>query len=490
MSFVTVKVPLFTPAYRNVDETELTDKSYILNDAYVNEMGSTVKRPGLSTFVDIGLGSNRPVSGLFWWPQKECVIAVVNDYVAGKIYKITYSAGTVTATDVTTNGPGVGTPTFSTGNDSNVSTPTLYGILAGTRPAAPTFSKGTGTTVSNFAYIADADCPTSVSHLAYIDGYVLMSNNTNRFFWCDLNAPEAFTASSYASAVGNPDYISALKIVNRLIYLFGPLTTEIWENDGQSPFSRVANGFIETGIGAPHSVVIDESTIYWLNHERHFVAAQGNNIKRFSTPYDKEISSFSSVSDCLGARIEIDGQPFLVFQFPTVARCLVYNIARQEWHEWRYWNETTGEYEAFLGQSHCYVPTWGKHLIGSRKASVIYELTPSTKTDAGGVIRTQRRSGHIDYGTLARKRSRELRLRVKRGEGGASATPKLVFRWRDNNRVWSNEHHVSLGDLGESEHVVRLRPMGIFRTRQYEITMTDAVSLNYGAAEEDIEVLG
>ena len=348
---------------------------------------------------------------------------------------------------------------------------------------------GTGTSISNFATMADADAPTTVTHVDFIDGYVLANTGRGVFQFSDVNAPTTWTAASFATAMRNPDNITALKVFRRQVYLIGQVSTEIWENDGQSPFSPTPGGFYEVGTIAPSSVVVSDDGIYWLGHDRHFVGVVGGSMKRMSTPYDKEIGEFSSVSDCIGHQIEIRGKPFLLFQFPTQQRTLVLNLAEETWSEWRFWDTTYGEYQHFLGKSYSYSPDWGLHLVGSRKDSKIYALSPSYKSDDGEEIRFKKTTGHIDYGTTVRKRSRELRIRAKRGEGVSSGSATMMLRWNDDNRGWSNEVSLSLGSIGETETVIRCFPRGIFRTRQYEIAITDSVGVTFGGAEEDIDLL-
>jgi len=68
--------------------------------------------------------------------------------------------------------------------------------------------------------------------------------------------------------------------------------------------------------------------------------------------------------------------------------------------------------------------------------------------------------------------------------------PKLMIRWRDNNRAnWSNEHYISLGNIGETDLILRLKRLGVFRTRQFELVVTDVVAASFGDAEVDITVL-
>jgi hypothetical protein len=472
----TVPVPLFTPTYRNVDETELSDQTAYLIDGYLDELGFSRSRPGLSQSLDIGLGINNPVSGLFWWPHKTYVVAVAN----GNLYKIERSSGTLSAT-------------ILSGDTLSSDLPVSF-ATDGTRVFAASdgrivYSDGTG---AGAAYMADADVPTSVSHVGYLDGYLLCNNlTTNKFHHSDVNDSLNFAASNFFSASGNADYITALHVFNREIFLFGPSSLEVWENDGVAPFSRVAGGFIEVGCIAPYSIAILVDKMFWLDNHRYFHKYENGRLDRISTPYDKDIQGYTTVSDCVAHRIEIAGKSFIAFKFPTEGKTLVYDTSSGVWSEWGYWDISSMSYKRWLGASHCYAPDWGLHLVGDRKDSLIHEMGESYYDDNGNPLRMNRRTGHIDYGTLKRKHSKALRLRLRRGGGELTTrTPKITLRWRDNGPTeWSNEKEIDLGDIGEREIVKEFRNLGIYRTRQYEIVASDPVPIVYGKAEEDIEVL-
>lgn len=467
----TVPVPLFGPVHKSVDGIELSDHNAELTDGYMDELGFSHKRPGLSSFVD--LGSNGYVDGLYWWPHKEYVIAVS----LGKAYKITYSDPTVTATDLSSS-------TLSANIPVSFATDGTYVFMAADGKIA--YTNGT----ASVAFLADADAPTSVTHVAYLDGYILANNrDTNKFYWSDVNDSLNWTASSFASAAGNADYITALHVMNREVFLFGPSSLEVWENNGSDPFARVPGGFHEVGTIAPHSVARHNSALYWLSDTRAIYKYENGRLERVSNTYSKEIEGYTTVKDCEAHRIEIDGLPFIVWKFKTEGKTLAYNILQDNWSEWNYWDQTNGMYKRWLGGGYCYAPLWGKHLVGSANSELVYEMSASTYQDNGDPIRFRRRTGHIDYGTSKLKRSNEFRIRLKRGSGLSGSDAKFMVRWNDDNKGWSNEKWISLGNVGESEIIQRLHRTGIFRTRQYEFVATDNVDVVFGDAEEDLEIL-
>lgn len=475
----TVKIPLGTKTYRNVHGEELADLGYDLIDGYIDELGYCRRRPGLQQLVDINsaVGStDKPINGFFWWPQGDAAIAYAN----GNLIKLEYDTGSgvVTTTDLT--------------SDALNTNATVISCTDGTYVYAANGGKivYTDGTATSSTYIADVDCPTAVSHVAYLDSYILCNSvGTNKFYFSDVGNGLSWTATSFFSAASNPDYITALHVLNREIFLFGKQTVEIWENDGESPFSRIPGGTINSGLIAPYSVIQTEDSLFWLDHNRHFVRFQNGRLSRISTPYDKELKSFTTVTDARGYLVEIDGRPLLVWTFTGEKETLVYDFQLDSWSRWYYWNIATGEYERFLGNAHLWVPDWGIHLVGDRRAATIFEMDSDLNSDYGAPIRMKKLTGHIDYGTTRMKRSEEMRIRAKRGAVATSSEPMMMIRWRNDNSSWSNERWLSLGSEGDREIVMQEFRTGAFRTRQYEFVVSDAVPVAFGEAEEDITLL-
>lgn len=471
----TLEIPLSTDVWRNVDEEALNERSSYLIDGYLERAGEqllTKRRPGLGLFVDLGI-SNSPVDGIYWWDQAKIAIAVAG----GRTFKITYPSGTPTVTELT------GTTKMTSGAHVNFATDGTYVFMVNGGQVFYTNGVALTQVVSQ--------APVLCSDIAYLDGYLLVNNRfTNRFSWSNVNDSFTWNALNFASASGNPDFVDSLRVGSREILLFGKLSVEIWENDGINPFSRVPGGYLETGISAPNSIINHDGQWYWLDDERNFVTLEGRRPTEIPTIYDKVIYEFSTVADCLGEHIKINGKSFLVFHFPTADRTLVYNLITKDWSEWGKWNTNTSSYNRFLGNCYTHAKDWNQHLIGSRRDSKIYSMSFSYYDDAGEQMRFQRRSGHYDHGVMKEKRSNELRWRMKRGIGLNSRTPKAMLRWKDSNKnTWSNEHEMNLGDQGETELIFRLRRLGIFQTRQYEVSVTDAVPVCLIKAEEDYDVL-
>lgn len=469
----TVKIPIFAPIQKGVDGIELVDENFSLIDGYRTLAGGTTKRPGAKVLFTGSAALGVGTDGLFYWAEKNIVLMIGG----GNIYQLTYISNTPVITKLTT------VPLLNEASPVSMAVDGTNFYCCNGGRIVYTASGGTP------AYISDVDAPTTATQIAFLDGYIIAIDGSNKFYWSDVNTGTSWNSLSFASAAGSPDYISALKVFNREIYLFGQRSIEIWENDGTTPFARVPGGFIESGCASPNAVIADENSLYWLDENRRLVRFAGKSVERLSTNFDRELQSLSSVSDAIGQKIEIDGYVFFVFSFPSAGRTLVYNQTVNDWGEWGRWSLLNAQYERWTGSCYVYAEKWGLHLIGHRDTLQISQLSKDYSSDGEYAIRLARTTGHIDNGTSKTKQCNEVRFRARRGKGLSDRSPKLMIRYKLDNQNWSNIKEFSLGDIGEYDLVLRDTRRHQYRTKQYEFSATDAVDVVFSNAEEDVEVL-
>lgn len=463
---------------QNSDGVEVRDANIQITNGYTTETDGVSKRPGLS--LAKSLGNSRPVTSLFWWPHKPFCIASLGPY----LYRLDYG-GSLTATELTgsaylLNGP---RPTYAVAELSNVVT--LFAANGGK------IGYTDGTTA--YAEIADADAPTQVTHVAYLDFYLLANSlNSNRWYFSDVRAPGTWSSLSYKEASSDPDVIQALHVMNREIYLFGKKSIEVWQNTGSTfTFERVDGGFIESGLLAPYSVISQENNFTWLDSNRRVVQFDGRSVTPISksNSFAKKIQALGNISDCYGESLEIAGQSFLVFHFPSANATYVYNRTSDDWAVWDKWNSETATSDRWMSNCTTFCPDWNLHLAGDKSNGNIYFVSPDYVNDDSTPIRFEILTGHLDHSTLRTKRSDELRFRARRGYNGAS-NPFMHVKWKDNNRTgWSNGRQISLGSSGETDIVRRIQRSGTYRTRQWSFSTTANVPVSISAVEEDITVM-
>lgn len=464
------KVPLIGSPYESVEEVELDHTNATIVDGYVNELDHVIKRPGLTSWID--LGTSAPVDGLYWWDEQDCVIAVSNK----RVWKITDSGGTIAEITGSTALLAGGIVSFATD---------------GTKLNMANGANMVHTDLSTLTTMADAQAPTTVYDVASLDGYMLALGLVDVNFSDPLDMT-SWVAADFFRPEGVPDNNMAMMEGFRELIILGQRSCEFWVDDGQTPFSRLAGGAQPYGCGARKSLQRTGGTWIWLGDDRRLLSMEGRSVSPVSSPYDRVIQRYVSVTDAEAYVMSIDGYPLYTLNFPAAGQTLVYNYQTKKWQKWGYWNSARGIYNRFRGKTYCYAKRWNFHLVGDWANGLIYKADRSTFTDNGNPIRTLIRTGHISHGTETSKRSHVLRLRLKRGAGNANVSdPQLSMRRRvDNKANWENERFASLGQVGQHELHLEFRRNGVYRTCQYEFVHSDNSDFVLVGAEELIEPLG
>lgn len=467
----TVKVPINSKPYKNVDQASLSSLSDELINGYMDESGSSIRFPGLTLFCDLGTGSNTGVKGIFWFDLIKKFVVVAD----GRTFTIDDKFGNFT--EITGH-------TFQKDNLVSFADNGVSLVMANGKKMATT----TGTSLTT---IADTDAPIKVTHVAYLDSYILAINQADeKMYYSNVSDPTAWEPLDLVSAEGLPDNLVAMAVQYREIHLFGKDSLEVFFDDGSTPFIRLSGGFIERGCSAPYSVAKANNTMFWLDNDKRVVQLEGRTPKILSTPFDKLIAGFSTVSDAQGLNLTIDGRHFYILTFPTQNITLCYDYFLDTWSRLGQWNSSTNVFDRWIGNVYGKSLDWNLDLIGSWKDGKIYKIDSTSYVDANsGFLTMLRSTGHINHGTSRWKLSGRLTLRFKRGEGAGGTDPLVLVRYRDNGSIqWSNYLEGSLGQLGDTEFFVTFEPMGTYKTRQYEIVMSDTVPFVLVDAEEDVEV--
>ena len=471
-----VKLPISQGLVKTVDEIGLPAHGAAMQDCYVDELENVNRRPGLVELCD--LSTSASVDGLFWWEEQQIALAVSN----GNTYKITDGNGTFSQiTHDNTNwatGTRVKFADFSTD---------IYGANGGKIKQIPS--------TGNVSDMADGDAPTAVTHVAFLDRYLIANESgTGNFHWSDVNAPTAWSAN-YAEAEGRRDDLVALISEYLELYLLGKTTLETWNNDGSTPFVRLPQGYVPRGTVAPYSFVwcAVENSFVWMDQNRQVVVLKERTPVPLSLTMTKYIQGFGTVNDAIGDYVEIAGRPYYILSFPTEEKCLAYDFTSAQWYDWGYWNSTNTEYDRFRGNCFCLSPAWNLTLVGDRANGKVYKFDATNYDDDGDTLRTMIRTAHLNHDTEEkRKFNNSLTFRVKRTNVlSEDGTPDLLVRYRDNgSSIWSNEKTVSLQQIGGTEFRGKLTRNGSYYSRQWEFVLSDSYPLCLVSVEENLDFEG
>lgn len=467
-------IPLIGPPYESVDDVQLDRWAATIVDAVpvlVENKLHVQKRPGLSPFITIP--SDRGIDGLYWWEAQQCVLVVSG----GRVWKIHDASGLTTEL--------TGTSTLIPSSPVSFADDGTRCIMA--NGAAMTWTDG-----ATLSAMSDPDAPSVVTHVAYLDGYILALNRTTgRIHFSNLMNSLAWAASDFFNAESKPDFTLAMREGFRELLILGADSVEFWVNDGRTPFSRLEGSAQPYGTSAPYSLAQAGDTWIWLDHTRRLVTMTGRKVSAMSTPYDRVIQRYASVSDAIGFVTSIEGWPLYVLNFPSAGETIVLNYEAGLWTKWGNWNSLLGQYQRYRGQAYCFARLWNRHLVGDYEIGVVYRTDRKTFTDNATPIRSLIRTGHISHGILGLKRSDCVRLHCKRGAASeAVPDPQIMMRRRINNGAgWTNERWRSLGKTGEHEPFIDWWRNGLYKTVQYEFVHTDNSDFLIMGAQERVRAL-
>ena len=444
------------------------------------------RRPGYSLFATTGApevyaaGILRTGQGIFWSDRLAAAFVVAG----GNLYRLA-SDGTptqITGATINTGRYAV----FAEGQTLDL-TPFIYIAHGGTLR----YTDGSTLTTPS-----DPNTPTAASFVASLNNRVWADNGGQDFYITDTDPDTSLFDPFYWSMVDNPwraaikaDTVQALIAAWNEVAVWGTQTIEYWQEDGVNPISPLVGATSEMGTDSPQTIKIADNTMYALasmQGKRAVVKLVNRGPQIVSGDIDRELQSYDTITDAVGALAFTGGINHYVLNFPTAKKTWAYDLKENLFIEWGAWNPSLARYDVFPIAGSCYAKAWNKHLFLGQDGNV-YQMSRTTYQDAGNEIRTLIRTGWINHGTARRKRSSQLYVKLK----SYSPTPATVLmRWRDDGRPeWSSYLELPVGSESEQTQFAKLSRRGMYRSRQYEFLMTDNADLALCGLSEEVEEL-
>ena len=264
----------------------------------------------------------------------------------------------------------------------------------------------------------------------------------------------------------------------------GELSLEIWRSDGVTPFVREPQGVIERGTLANYSFTLCGNELFWLDQHAQIVkmGVESRTPVVLSEPLTSYF--FPKVLSVLeGDYLIVQGKHFYILNSHFHELTIAYDIDRNTWYEWSWWNSTTSTYKAWEGRSIANSGTWGNAYTGHRDNGKVYKLDPRIYFDGTDTIRTMLRTPILDHGTSSiRKTSHKMIFEIRQDDISTTQgddIPTLSVRFRDNgSTTWQTARTVTLGAVGnETFYRGSLWRNGSFYNRQYEIVNASDLAL-------------
>ena len=379
--------------------------------------------------------------------------------------------GVTALTIITALGTGSGgTGTYTVSTSQTVSSTTLYGL--------------------NFSQMPTSDGAfTGGTNVDIVDNYFVYNRPSTQQFGCSNVLSPISGSTNFSSKDGAPDNLVTLIVDHREIYLLGETSSEVWVDQGTSPFpfTRIPGTSTQHGIVAPFSMArLGNSFAYLSKNNRgtaQIVQMNGYVPQRISTHAVENTLTGQTITDAVAWTYQLEGHEVYVISFPSIQLTWCYDVATQMWHKWLYTNNL-GQYERCRGN--CAAVFQGYVLVGDYSNGKIYHLDRNIYTDDGQNVKRIRRAPHLTT-DLQRQYFEELQIQFQPGVGLSGITtplndevvgadPQAMLRWsNDGGSTWSNEHWTTIGQIGKYNNRAIWRRLGWSRDRIFEVTVSDPV---------------
>lgn len=304
-----------------------------------------------------------------------------------------------------------------------------------------------------------------------------------------------FGTSGYFTAEARPDDVVALLENTNQVLVVGTGTTQTFVPDATLTYAPA--GTVELGMSAPYSAVKIDQHWMWLDHKRRFVIADGRSFEDAGVPIKASVESIADVSDGFGYRVVQGMLDAAVWTFPEDGRTFAFQKG-SGWGQWSGWNTATNNWAPLPVMSAFALPAWSSDptmapstattLVGTT-TGVIGKFDMDASTDLGSEIPFFVRTGFLNRDTDKKKQCKSVRVAMRRGASSATPGPAALLRWADSPGQWSETLPVELGESGNTEIVVTLRSLGVYRRRQWEFRYDGTETLTLVSVSEEFEVL-
>lgn len=358
--------------------------------------------------------------------------------------------------------------------------------------------------------------------VTFQDGYFIFNRTGSGQFFFSGILDISLDGLDYSSADASPDNTVAIISDQRVVWLFGEKSIEIYRNDGSTPWVRLEGAYIERGTKSPASVVKMDNCIFFLGDNGVVYRTSGYTIQRESSHAIEFEFLRGDVSGARAYSYTNEGHVFYVLTIPAINRTIVFDVASGLWHERSH--SVHGQHNG-----NCYAQCYGKHLIGDFQSGNIFVMDMDAYTDDGdkivreaiapvlhpkGIKALSTMYGlEIDIDTVSPFPRKEVdysgSLIQKEGFTGAflledgsywlsevlldsvafTQSPVVKMQWSDDGlNTWSNERFKPFGDMKLKRRRVKFGPMGQYLQRHIRIMIDDPVPIRISGAYAEVVI--
>jgi hypothetical protein len=353
-------------------------------------------------------------------------------------------------------------------------------------------------TSSSITSPIDTDLPAPNS-VCCIDGFFFFTIGDGRVFASDLNAV-TINPLSFATAEAKPDgLIRGIPWAGNL-FLFGPSTTEVWNNAGTTPFPFQRVVVIPRGLAGSHCVAGYEDNfsraLIWVADDNTVVRLNGYVPEKISPPdLDGLIEQVTDKRQLEMSVFMSRGHAFIMLssiKSPTTAPwrewSWVFDLNTNRWAErnsyLRERSRITGGFFAF-----------DKWLCGDRLTGNIQEITNQTYREITDPFRWRLESGAVENFPVGARVGRAdfefvTGVGISAGSDPIETDPVVEISWSDDGgQTYYAPIQRKLGTQAQTRQLVSLiacTGRSSWNARRWRLDIADPVYVGFMAAYQQI----
>lgn len=316
-----------------------------------------------------------------------------------------------------------------------------------------------------------------------VDNFIIYNSPNSNQWGCTNVGSIVSSGLNFGATLTAPGNLVGLIANRREVFLLNEYTCEVWVDVGSFPFpfQPIPGSSIQHGCAARGSISrLGESFAFLAQDTRGtatVVMMNGYQAQRISThAIENAIQSYAVIADATAFTYQEEGHEFYVLTFPSADVTWCFDLTTGLWHR-RGWVDNLNVMHRI--RANCMMNFGGKVLVGDWQNGNIYLMDRSQYTDSGQKIIRQRRCPHLTA-DLKRMFYNDLQIQFQPGVGlqsGQGNNPQAMLRWSDDGgSTWSNEHWVSIGQVGQYKNRALWRRLGQARDRIFEVNVSDPIN--------------
>ncbi len=345
-------------------------------------------------------------------------------------------------------------------------------------------------TTGAVASYPDPDLP-APNAVCSIDGYLVFTLGDGRCFASDLNST-AVNALSFGKAEAKPDGLTRPVPYGRLLLLFGPQTTEIWQNVGAAPFPFQRALVIPFGIAGPHCAAGFEDG---FGYPPLFVA-NDNTVRLFSGQDPEKVSPpiLDSYIAAVGNKAALEASVYVsgghsFWQLSSPTWTWAFNLNNAQWHE----RESYGISRSRMTGG---VNVGGKWVCGDTKSGAILEIDAATRKEVADPLIYRLESAPVKnfpYRVQVARADFDVAtgVGVATGSDPIETDPEAKVSWSDDDGVsWSVPLVRKLGRQSKPETRITVTRTGLSGPagRRWRLEAADPVDVSVFGGTQSAEM--